>query len=362
MSLQQNVTDLLRDGDFVHSITDVKDGDGAPILSPIQQMVDQRIRELVPNFCLQDGFQQDYQAIRHATFSSEQNVAKCSLTILGLRVMDGEKSAEEMIKRQLLNSDEAKGQHKAQINSLMEFCNVHSSNGKHFSTGQAILAVHFLTETKKNHFERSVRINLKRGLPYLRNAFPSDQSLTEYVAAIGVREKFPPSWSPQIMTVRTILTETKLNEPDRLFSYRINNLRSSPGLQIELKVDGEDRRHRLWISPEFFMGWTVGQHYCVDQLLEHVDKKTYVKKRPPLKPKMTTHDDPSKTPTQSTSTEEIDPIGAEENPMEVEEETGDDTTAVLIPGMLSKNPKRKKFVISPNAKGSKPKVSRINKP
>ena len=47
--------------------------------------------------------------------------------------------------------------------------------------------------------------------------------------------------------------------------------------------------------------------------------------------------------------------------MDVEEETGDNGPAVLIPGMLTKNPKRKKFIISPTAKGSKSKVSRVNK-
>ena len=108
MTFQQDVTNLLRDGNFVHSITDVRDEHGESILSPIQQMVDQRVRDLLPAFCFQDSFKKDYEAIRHATFSQEQSVAKNSLTILGLKIMDGEKTPEELIKRQLLNTDQAR--------------------------------------------------------------------------------------------------------------------------------------------------------------------------------------------------------------------------------------------------------------
>ena len=203
---------------------------------------------------------------------------------------------------------------------------------------------------------------MKKGLPHLRDAFPSDQALTEYCASIGVREKFPSSWSPQIQIVRTILMETKLNEPDRFFSFRINNLRSSPGLQIELKENGEEKRLRMWINPNFFMAWTPGQHTSVDELLEHVEKKTYIKTRLPLKPKKTSHDDPSKTPSQTgTSSQEVDPIEPQENEMDVEEEAGDNSPEVFIPGMLTRTPKkRKKFIISPASKESKSKVSRVN--
>ena len=139
MTFQQDVTNLMRDKNFVRNITDVKDENGEPILSPIQQMVDQRVRDLLPAFCFQEGFKRDYEAIRHATFSQEQSVAKNALTSLGLKIMDGERTPEELIRRQLLNSDQAKGPHSAQLRALLDFANVHASNGKHISSGNAVL-------------------------------------------------------------------------------------------------------------------------------------------------------------------------------------------------------------------------------
>ena len=160
----------------------------------------------------------------------------------------------------------------------------------------------------------------------MRDAFTSDQALTEYCSSIGVREIFPVSWSPQIQVARTILLEAKLNEPDRFISFRLNNQRSAPGLQIELKENGEEKRLRLWIKPNFFMAWTRGQHTSVDELLEHVEKKTFIKTKPPLKPKKTSHEDPSQTST----SQEVELIEPKENVMDVEEEADDNTPEVYI--------------------------------
>ena len=81
MSLQEDVANLLRDKMFIRDITDVKEN-GEQVLSPIQQLVDQRVKDLLPSFCFQTDFKKDYEAMRYATFSQEQSLAKMPLLSL----------------------------------------------------------------------------------------------------------------------------------------------------------------------------------------------------------------------------------------------------------------------------------------
>jgi hypothetical protein len=86
-----HIANLLKNGHFIHEITNVVE-EGIQVLSPIQQMVDQRIRELLPDIVLKIGFEDDYNMLRVTAFSQEQAIAKNSLTLLGLRALDKERT------------------------------------------------------------------------------------------------------------------------------------------------------------------------------------------------------------------------------------------------------------------------------
>ena len=87
---QNDVTALMMDKLFIQKITDIKNEAGEQTVSPFQHFIDQRIRTLLPGFCFQTSFEPNYQAMRNAAFSTENNAAKNALTIVGLKSIDNE--------------------------------------------------------------------------------------------------------------------------------------------------------------------------------------------------------------------------------------------------------------------------------
>ena len=90
---ENDVVELFKSKMFIRNITDIKNEAGEQLVSPIQDLIDQRIRDLIPGVCLQSSFEPNYQAMRTAAFYQENNIAKNSLTIIGLKIIDKERNA-----------------------------------------------------------------------------------------------------------------------------------------------------------------------------------------------------------------------------------------------------------------------------
>ena len=101
-----DVANLMKDALFISQITSTQDDHGAQTVSPIQDLIENRIKALVPKL-LPAQFHENYNEMRKTTIQYANNEATNSLNIWGLKSMDGETNIEQILARQLMNFDKA---------------------------------------------------------------------------------------------------------------------------------------------------------------------------------------------------------------------------------------------------------------
>ena len=267
-----DVANLMKDALFISQITSTQDSQGAQTVSPLQDLIENRIRALVPRI-LPAQFHENYNEMRKTTIQFANNEATNSLNIWGLKPMDGETNIEQILARQLMNFDKSSNMEKAKIRSILDFTESHISNGENLHSGLACFTVKFLTGAKKSSFERIARSNLRRGLPFLSQAFKSPQDLADYYQKISLREKFPSAWNNIISTIRDVLKATKDNEPNLLKGYRVTNRRNSPGVTLTLQE--ADKKIRVSLNKEWLLSWDKNTVHTVESLKKHIEKRTF---------------------------------------------------------------------------------------
>ena len=267
-----DVANLMKDAMFITTITSTKDDMGVQTVSPLQDLIERRIRALVPRI-LPPQFNEDFNEMRKTTTQLATNEASNSLNIWGLKPMDGERNIEQILARQLMNADKATNVERAKIRSILDFMEAHISNGESLQSGLACFTVKFLTGAKKSAFEKTARGNLRRGLPYMSMAFKSPQDHADYYQKVSLREKFPSAWSNSITIIRDVLKATKDNEPNLLKGFRVTNKRKSPGVTLTLQEG--DKRIKVSLDRAWILTWDSTTEQTVETLKQHTEKRTF---------------------------------------------------------------------------------------